>query len=104
MAAPDCRKAGDLDRFCLTVTSSFCCPMAADCEAREFTNFVGKKYQSKARARNRAHWLGKAKRPLLAQSRHAQCAGKGPLLRAKRTVTNRCLPISIYEYTALVAH
>jgi hypothetical protein len=34
MAAPDCRKAGDLDRFCLTVTSSFCCPMAADCEAR----------------------------------------------------------------------
>jgi hypothetical protein len=26
MAAPDCRKAGDLDRFWLTVTSSFCCP------------------------------------------------------------------------------
>jgi hypothetical protein len=23
-----------------------------------------------------------------------------PLLGAKRTLTNRCLPISIYEYTA----
>jgi hypothetical protein len=60
MAAPDCRKAGDLGRFCLTVTSSFfCCPRAADCEAGEFTNFVGEKYQFKrARARNLAHWLG----------------------------------------------
>ena len=38
--------------------------------------------------------------PLLAQSRHAQCADECPLLGAKRTVTNRCLPISIYEYTA----
>ena len=37
---------------------------------------------------------------LLAQSRHAQCADECPLLGAKRTVTNRCLPISIYEYTA----
>ena len=34
----------------------------------------------------------------LAQSRHAQCADECPLLGAKRTVTNRCLPISIYEY------
>jgi hypothetical protein len=48
MAAPDGRKAGDLGRFCLIVTSSFfCCPRAADCEAGEFTNFVGKKYQFK---------------------------------------------------------
>src|SRR5262249_21281413 len=38
--------------------------------------------------------------PLLAQSRHAQCADKCPLLGAKRTLTNRCLPISIYEFTA----
>jgi len=37
--------------------------------------------------------------PLLAQSRHAQCADKCPLLGAKRTLTNRCLPVSIYEYT-----
>ena len=28
------------------------------------------------------------------------CADECPLLGAKRTVTNRCLPISIYEYTA----
>ena len=38
--------------------------------------------------------------PLMAQSRHAQCADKCPLLGAKRTLTNRCLPISIYEFTA----
>src|SRR5215510_2404005 len=38
--------------------------------------------------------------PLLAQSRHAQCADECPLLGATRTLTNRCLPISIYEYTA----
>src|SRR4030095_9245360 len=37
--------------------------------------------------------------PLMAQSRHAQCADECPLLGAKRTLTNRCLPISIYEYT-----
>jgi hypothetical protein len=36
--------------------------------------------------------------PVLAQSRHAHCADECPLLRAKRTMTNRCLPISIYEY------
>ena len=34
------------------------------------------------------------------KSRHAQCADECPLLGAKRTLTNRCLPISIYEYTA----
>jgi hypothetical protein len=34
---------------------------------------------------------------LLAHSRHAQCADECPLLGAKQTVTNRCLPISIYE-------
>jgi hypothetical protein len=51
MAAPDCRKAGDLGRFCLIVTSSFfCCPRATDCEAGEFTNFVGKKYQFKGKS------------------------------------------------------
>ena len=38
--------------------------------------------------------------PFMAQSRHAQCADECPLLGAKRTLTNRCLPISIYEYTA----
>ena len=38
--------------------------------------------------------------PLMAQSRHAQCADECPLLGARRTLTNRCLPISIYEYTA----
>jgi hypothetical protein len=32
--------------------------------------------------------------PLLAQSRHAQCADECPLLGAKRTLTNRCLQIS----------
>jgi hypothetical protein len=37
---------------------------------------------------------------LEAQTRHAQCANERPLLAAKRTLTNRCLPISIYEYTA----
>ena len=36
----------------------------------------------------------------MAQSRHAQCADECPLLGAKRTVTNRCLPMSIYEYAA----
>ena len=36
----------------------------------------------------------------LAQSRHAQCADECPLLGSKRTVINRCSPISIYEYTA----
>jgi hypothetical protein len=36
---------------------------------------------------------------LLAQSRHAQCADECPLLGEKRALTNRCLPISIYEYT-----
>jgi hypothetical protein len=51
MAAPDGRKAGDLGRFCLIVTSSFfCCPRATDCEAGEFTNFVGKKYQFKGKS------------------------------------------------------
>jgi len=50
MVAPDCRKAGDLGRFRFTATSSFfCCPRAADCEAGEFTNFVGKKYQFKGK-------------------------------------------------------
>jgi len=39
-------------------------------------------------------------RLLLALSRHAQCADECPLLGAKRTLTKRCLPISIYEYTA----
>src|SRR6476620_11981236 len=29
---------------------------------------------------------------------HAQCADECPLLGAKRTVTNRCLPTSIYEW------
>jgi hypothetical protein len=51
MAASDGRKAGDLGRFCLTVRSSFFfCPRAADCEAGEFTNFVGKKYQFKGKS------------------------------------------------------
>jgi hypothetical protein len=35
----------------------------------------------------------------MAQSRHAQRADECPLLGAKRTLTNRCLPISIYEFT-----
>jgi hypothetical protein len=39
---------------------------------------------------------------LLAQSRHAQCADECRLLGAKRTLTNRRLPISIYEYTDLL--
>src|ERR1700730_3584897 len=34
-------------------------------------------------------------RPHMAQSRHAQCADECPLLGAKRTLTNRGLPISI---------
>jgi len=38
--------------------------------------------------------------PLMAQNRHAQCADECPLSEAKRTSTSRCLPISIYEYTA----
>jgi hypothetical protein len=38
----------------------------------------------------------------MAQSRHAQTPEECPLLGAKRTLTNRCLPISIYEYTALI--
>ena len=33
--------------------------------------------------------------PLLALSGHAQCADECSLLGAKRTLTNRCLPISI---------
>src|SRR5262245_6569615 len=33
----------------------------------------------------------------MALSRHAQCADECPLLGEKRTLTNRCLPISIYE-------
>ena len=37
--------------------------------------------------------------PLLALSRHAQCADECPLLGAKRTWINRRLPNSIYEYT-----
>ena len=35
----------------------------------------------------------------MALSGHAQCADECPLLGAKRTLTNRCLPISIFEYT-----
>ena len=38
--------------------------------------------------------------PLLAHSGRATRADECPLLGAKRTLTNRCLPISIYEYTA----
>jgi phage terminase Nu1 subunit (DNA packaging protein) len=68
MAAPDCRKAGDLDRFCLTVTSSFCCPRAADCEAGEFTNFVGEKYQFKGKSSQSGSLARKSQSPLLAQS------------------------------------
>jgi hypothetical protein len=37
---------------------------------------------------------------LMAQSGHASSSGECPLSGVKRTVTNRCLPISIYEYTA----
>jgi 5-formyltetrahydrofolate cyclo-ligase len=36
---------------------------------------------------------------LLALSGHAQCADECPLLGAQRTLTNHCLPISIYECT-----
>jgi hypothetical protein len=39
----------------------------------------------------------------LALSGHANRADECPLLGAKRTLTNRCLPISIYEYTAQVS-
>src|SRR6476620_12468940 len=39
--------------------------------------------------------------PLMAQSRHAQCADECPPLGAKRTLTNRCFPISIYELHGL---
>jgi hypothetical protein len=42
-----------------------------------------------------------ALRIAMAQSRHAQRADECLLLEAKRTLTNRCLPISINEYTAL---
>ena len=42
-----------------------------------------------------------AGRPLLALSGHATRADECLLLGAKRTLTNRCLPISIYEYTAI---
>ena len=38
------------------------------------------------------------KGPLMAQSRHAQCADECPLLKAD--IDNRCLPISICEHTA----
>ena len=36
---------------------------------------------------------------LAAQSRRTQSADECPLLGAKPTLTNRCLPTSIYEYT-----
>ena len=39
--------------------------------------------------------------PLLAQSRHAQCADECLLLGAKRTLTNRCLPISTHKVHGL---
>ena len=35
----------------------------------------------------------------MAQSGHPTCADECPLLGAKRTLTNHCLPTSIYEYT-----
>src|SRR6476660_9535916 len=35
--------------------------------------------------------------PLMAQSRHAQTPDECPLFAAKRTLSNRCLPILIYE-------
>ena len=35
---------------------------------------------------------------LVALSGHATSADECPLLGAKRTLTDRCLPISIYEY------
>ena len=37
----------------------------------------------------------------MALSRRAQTPDEYLLLGAKRTVTNHCLPISIYEYRAL---
>ena len=37
---------------------------------------------------------------LLALFGHPTCTEECPLSGARRTVTNRCLPISIYEYTA----
>jgi hypothetical protein len=37
---------------------------------------------------------------LLAHSGHGNRVGECLLLGAKRTFTNRCLPNSIYEYTA----
>jgi hypothetical protein len=43
--------------------------------------------------------MGIANVLLLAQSRQLN-ADECPLLGAKRTVTNRCLSISIYEYAA----
>ena len=36
----------------------------------------------------------------VAKRQTCQCADECPLSGAKRTLTNRCLPISIYEYTA----
>ena len=39
---------------------------------------------------------------LLAKSGHANRADECPLLGAKRTVTNRCLPISIYVHDLIV--
>ena len=44
---------------------------------------------------------GRRRCPLVAQSRHAQCSDECPLLGAKRTLTNRCLPISIYELAVI---
>ena len=39
----------------------------------------------------------------MAQSRHAQCADECPLLGARRTLTQRCLPISIYGVAEFVS-
>jgi hypothetical protein len=36
---------------------------------------------------------------LMAQSGHSSVAARCPLLGVKRTLTNRCSAISIYEYT-----
>jgi hypothetical protein len=69
MAAPDGRKGGDLGRFCLIVTSSFfCCPRAADCEAGEFTNFVGKKYQFKGKSSQSASLARKSQTSVIGTS------------------------------------
>ena len=38
--------------------------------------------------------------PLMTLFGHTTYTDECPLLGAKRTWTNRCLPISIYEYTA----